>query len=66
MSKNIIEKAVMAYDVEFPDEIDRLIQKGTYQSIGSWVRYFLNQGALSVKVTYASDDQVREDEKESN
>lgn len=52
MSK-ITDKRVMRITVIYPNkDVETIIQLQSYQSTGSWVRYFLDDGAEKVEISF--------------
>lgn len=49
------EPRKMRITAHYPDDELNLIQIQSYQLTGSWVRYFLDDGANSVTITYEND-----------
>lgn len=48
----ITEKREMRITATYEDDEETIVQLQTYQLTGSWVRYFLDDGAKSVTISY--------------
>lgn len=50
---NITDKREMRITAIYPNkDVETIIQIQTYQLTGSWVRYFLNDGAEKVEIQF--------------
>lgn len=45
----------MRITAHYPADDETIVQIQSYQSTGSWVRFFLDDGANSVTISYEND-----------